>query len=187
MKWYIENSQKRHIPDNLHCSHHLFPVICCPLCGVSWGGVCCYKMFYKLKIRWLGKRNTKKKTYLWGGAQMTSIIIWAPFLSVIVSPSSLSSHRLGVCLIMHSRRDGKSVPSLGAVQCNNYKLRIKIEYISYITEPKKRYLNQMMMDIIWAHFLCDVASRRVEGMQVASLQPQDLPLDWVTRDLRWSK
>ena len=73
--------------------------------------------------------------------------------------------------------------SSGAVQCNNYKLRTKIEYISYITEPKKRYLNQMMMDVIWAHFLHDMASQSVEGMQVASLQPQDLPLDWVTRDL----
>ena len=187
MKWYIENSQKRHIPNNLHRSHHLFPVICCPLCGVSWGGVCCYKMFYKLRIRWLGKRNMKKKTYLRGGAQMTSIIIWAPFLFVIVSPSSLSSHHLGVCLIIHSCRDGKSVPSSGAIQCNNYKLRIKIEYISYITEPKKRYLNQMMIDIIWACFLRDVASRSVEGMQVASLQPQDLLLGWVTRDLWWSK
>ena len=114
---------------------------------------------------------------------MTSIIIGAPLLSVIVSPSSLLSHRLGVCLIIHSRRDGKSVPSSGPVQCNNYKLHIKIEYISYITEPKKRYLNQMMMDVIWARFLCDVASWSVEGMQVASLQPQDLPLDWVTRDL----
>ena len=88
------------------------------------------------------------------------------------------------CLPHHPFSQGwQSVPSLGAVQCNNYKLRIKIEYISYITEPKKRYLNQMMMDVIWAHFLHDVASQSVEGMQVASLQPQDLPLDWVTRDL----
>ena len=108
-------------------------------------------MFYKLKIRWLGKRNTKKKTYLRGRAQMTSIIIGAPLLSVIVSPSSLLSHRLGVCLIIHSRRDGKSVPSSGPVQCNNYKLHIKIEYISYITEPKKRYLNQM---IVCSHRIC---------------------------------
>ena len=35
-----------------------------------------------------------------------------------------------------------------------------------------------MMDVIWARFLHDMASRSVEGMQVASLQPQDLPLDW---------
>ena len=65
---------------------------------------------YKLKIRWLGKSNMKKKTYLQGRAQMMSIIIWAPYClslflplpcHLIVSVFASSSILAGMAKVCH--------------------------------------------------------------------------------------